>query len=568
MKVAGMQSVKKNGFVVFVGACIIVTIYLNTWHWRTLDYRTKDEQNHFKSLSTANSSHHSLLKVKHGKKTVLNYSYVPGTVHYVWCGTRSFEFKHYLSMKSVLKEVNPGLIIFHYDVMPVVDKWSYNIWFDELRKEFPCIFVRAAEQAEKICLQSQKPNPEYIKRQVTMHGGIYIHEQTMLLQFPSWLREVDFLKVIDDKTGFGFLLAKKGLPNRMSSSNEATILKGKISLEQCISYKSLNTHNNMSLCINIESTLYPKDIWIRNDEFGRVTRKVFYGSPEIREAKPNYDSFIPNIAHMIWLGGGQMDFLFYLSVLSLLHVAVVDNIYIHGDAPPSGPYWERVKHHPRLHHIFRQVPYTVFGSSVTDLSHVRDIWRVDIMIKYGGIYVDTDAVFVKPLDPFVRSFDAVASYDWKRWSHPFPDTINFGVMAGKKNATYFHHLQKSMEMFGDEDFSWSMLHQPYKVLEKYPNLIRIEPRFQVICYHLKCHPTWHPQYHEEDIHHLNSDSIKYWQYDTYSYQLTTPTPLELTDETSLYHSNTIFAKIGKFILMEAGVDIKKYLNINLLLNAI
>ena len=90
--------------------------------------------------------------------------------------------------------------------------------------------------------------------------------------------------------------------------------------------------------------------------------------------KPNYDSFMPNIAHMIWLGGGQMDFLFYLSVLSLLHVAVVDNIYIHGDAPPSGPYWERVKHHPRLHHIFRQVPHTVFGSSATDLSHVRDIW--------------------------------------------------------------------------------------------------------------------------------------------------------------------------------------------------
>ena len=561
-----METVKKNYFFLFVGICIILSIYLCSWHTGHINYQISNENKAFTSLSKSNTSTHPLITVKHGEENLLNHLYVANTVHYVWCGKRWFEFQHYLSMKSVLMEVNPDLIIFHYEVLPVVDKWIYNTWFDELRKEFPFINVKAADKTKQICLESQKPNPEFIIRMLLKHGGIYVHEQTMLLWFPGKFREYDFINGTDDRTGHGFILAKKGYLQRKSSVEILGEFTFKTHNVQCITDKLMETKSS-PLCINIASTIYPKDIWLRNDEFGRATRKVFYGSQEIRVAKPNYDSLIPNIAHMIWLGGGQMDFLFYLSVLSLLHVVEVDNLYIHGDAPPSGPYWERVKYNPRLHHIFREIPSTVFGKSVKDLKHVSDIWRVDFMIRYGGIYVDTDAVFVKPLDPFIRAFDAVASYDWTDWNQPFPNRINFGVMAGKKNASYWHHFQKSMDMFRDQDFSWNGLRQPYKVLEKYPNLIRIDPHFQVICYNLKCHPTWHPQFHKDNIHHLNSDSIKYWKHDTYAFHWTAPTPPELIDETSLYHSKSMFAKIGRFILEEAGVDIRKYLNANLLFDS-
>ena len=484
---------------------------------------------------------------------LLNKNYMPNTVHYVWCGKRSFQFKHYLSMKSVMREVQPDLIIFHHEVLPVVDKWIYNTWFDELRKEFPFIYVRTAGQAEKICLRSQKPNPNFIYTELTKHGGIYVHEQTMFLQFPNGMRKYDFLKLIDDKTGYGFLLSKKGFPFNRSSADTTRNSKYITDHAHCISHRSLNTQSSTPLCINIEDSIYPKDIWDRNDEFGRVVRNVFYGSPEIKVAKPNYDSLIPNIAHMVWLGGGQMDFLFYLSVLSLLHVAEVEKLYIHGDGPPSGAYWERVKDHPRLHLIFREVPHTVFGTSVNDLSHVSDIWRVDFMIKYGGIYLDTDAVFVKPLNKFIRSFDAIASYDWKLMNPPFPDVINFGVMAGKPNATFWHLFQKSMSWFRDKDWTFNGLRQPYRLQEKTPSLIRVDPRLQVICYHFKCHPTWHPQYHNENIDHLNSNSIKDWRHDTYAFHWTYPTPPELKNEAALYHSNTMFAKIGKYILRKAGL---------------
>ena len=83
----------------------------------------------------------------------------------------------------------------------------------------------------------------------------------------------------------------------------------------------------------------------------------------------------------------------------------------------------------------------VYGTAVNVLSHMTDVWRVDFMIKYGGIYVDTDVVFVRPLDRQIRGYDAVGSFDWTYWNHPFPDTINFGVALGKRNAPYWHKFQ-------------------------------------------------------------------------------------------------------------------------------
>ena len=44
--------------------------------------------------------------------------YIVNTVHYIWCG-----------LKSVLKKVQPDLIIFHHEILPVVDKWQHSSTF-------------------------------------------------------------------------------------------------------------------------------------------------------------------------------------------------------------------------------------------------------------------------------------------------------------------------------------------------------------------------------------------------------------------------------------------------------
>ena len=56
-------------------------------------------------------------------------------------------------------------------------------------------------------------------------------------------------------------------------------------------------------------------------------------------------------------------------------------------------------------------------------------------------YFDTDTIWVRPLEKNIRTFDAVGTYDWPYWNHPFPDIINFGVLLGKRNAPYWHKFQ-------------------------------------------------------------------------------------------------------------------------------
>ena len=68
---------------------------------------------------------------------------------------------------------------------------------------------------------------------------------------------------------------------------------------------------------------------------------------------------------------------------------------------------------------------------------MSDVWRADILLKYGGIYADTDAVFVRPLSDKLRAYDAVVSYDWPFTDPPFPDTLNLGVSVSKPGARFF-----------------------------------------------------------------------------------------------------------------------------------
>jgi len=118
-----------------------------------------------------------------------------------------------------------------------------------------------------------------------------------------------------------------------------------------------------------------------------------------------------------------------------------------------------------------------------------DLIRVDLMIKYGGVYTDTDAIWVKPLSTAERRYDAVASFDWVDWSWPFPDSVNFGVSYGKRTAPFWRIFRESMRRLRNDIHGFTGVMMPYKLLEKYPHLLRIDRHLQV-CRGLLIHPVY------------------------------------------------------------------------------
>ncbi|CAH1790244.1 unnamed protein product, partial [Owenia fusiformis] len=491
----------------------------------------------------------------------------PNTVHYIWCGLRWFEYSHYLSVKSVIKYIQPDRIMFHIEHWPRMDRKRYNQWFDEIRETFPFFTVIREASDGSVCAPDNKVK---FMLQTLNNGGIVVGDDTVFVDFPLKFRKFKVINALN-KTGSGYALAQR---NIMTTMIDLTLnskpLTGDISLEtlgapsedpsgiavsRCTTRDEYTSSNNPNIhCINLNGESWnPRDIWARDDKIGRLFRTIYYGKPNIPKPNKSYDNLVPNIAHLVWLEGGRMDFLFYLGVLSLLYVVEVDYVYIHGNHEPTGAYWQKIKDHERLKFIYRERPNTIYKNDVNELSHVTDLFRVDIMIKYGGIYVDTDTCFVRPLDREIRSYDAVASYDWIDWDLPYPDTINFGVTLGKRNAKYWHLFQESMKDYVDKEWSYNALRLPYKVQERHPELINLDPHLQVICFQFKCHPTWYPNYHNASIHHENTNSIKNWRNDTYAFHWTLPTPPELRSMEAAVQSKTIFAEIAQFVLKKAGL---------------
>ena len=302
---------------------------------------------------------------------LLNSSFAPNVVYYVWCGRRWFEFQHYLSVMSVVRLLRPDNIVFCYDAEPVVDSWTYSTWYSEIADYYPFFHRHRLLDNEPACLGHSTPNMTFVRTNLlTATGGMYVNEQTILARYELEQRLKDLVvgyvprtdRTTHDDKPLALMATKPGVPGHRSVRR--LLSDGAVNSEQltCSSTADYVRANRKSPCVFVDpdSSLFPRDIWELDDSFGRLARTVFYGSPAIRRPRPRYDDqLIPNIAHIVWLGGGQMDFLFYLCVASLIYVARVDAVYLHGDGPPTGWYWNLIKDNPKLHLIYRQHPGTV-----------------------------------------------------------------------------------------------------------------------------------------------------------------------------------------------------------------
>ena len=108
---------------------------------------------------------------------------------------------------------------------------------------------------------------------------------------------------------------------------------------------------------------------------------------------------IPNKLHYIHLsrGGREWKLHHYLSVKSAYDRGGFESINIWVDDEPKGKWWGLTKELVTLTKI--DPPTEIFGKPITQQAHKSDVLRLQILIEYGGVYVDTDTIFVKSFTP-------------------------------------------------------------------------------------------------------------------------------------------------------------------------
>ncbi len=498
----------------------------------------------------------------------LHPDFAPNVGHIVWCGKdRWFEFHHYISVLSFIKTFQPDAIFFHYENLPTKDHSDYNTWYWELSDRFP--YFRAVKVTDTpLCREDGRPRLDFIQKTLNATGGVYLSEHTMLSGFPTELRRNLMVNGYDKQSGSGLIMAHRNFltPDGQRRQLDKSRVRDFAKCHYVNSTKLESESHNFSIaqsaegCITVDKVFFPKDIMLRTDSFGKLVRRVFYNTEEIVVPKPSYDTLIPNIAHIVWVKGGPMRFPFYLTCLTLIYIQEVEMVYIYGGRPPTGEYWEKIRTHPKVTYIYRTEAIHVFNSTkLTIAGHISDIWRIDFVYKYGGIYTDTDVVFTKKMEDYYMGYDAIGSFDWPG-NKVFPDRVSLAPTFGKAGAKFYSLARQTWHDYRRGEHNWNGLRVPYKLWERQPDLLLIEPHLQVICAWERCHPTWYPNYHNgRAVNDVTTGSMKNWKQDTHAFHITVPSvPPEFTNESALlshlqHPPLSLYAEVGKYVMEKIGL---------------
>lgn len=183
---------------------------------------------------------------------------------------------------------------------------------------------------------------------------------------------------------------------------------------------------------------------------------------------------IPNILHYVHLseGGRPWRLHHYLSVLSASKRSGVEKIYIWVDKEPEGVWWERTKN--LLEVIFVEPPSNIFGIPITQQAHKSDVIRLQVLLEYGGIYVDTDTIFVKNFEPLLDSKFVLGQQNINGSEGLCP-----AVILSEKDAMFARYwLGGFKETFkggppGSDTWCTHSVHLPYYLSKKFPDDITV-----------------------------------------------------------------------------------------------
>ncbi|CAG5127644.1 unnamed protein product [Candidula unifasciata] len=365
------------------------------------------------------------------------------TVHYVWCTEGYFELGHYLSILSVIKQLQPDKIVIHYRSQPRADPQGYWRWLEDLQRNVAMLSMRPLSNY-RICRHDLSAGVTYDHYDfpdpygVFLLGDIAISNLTrsdvtdLIKKSFSQRASASYLKTVPPATEEELLKSQVFLvsdtePYHTSQSPGRVV----ITCPAVSTVNSLKLYVNVS-CIGINSYLSSEELLIRDSRFHRFARSVMYGSPNVINA-PMFSSVqIPNSIHIILKDGvTQITPLLYLSIKSAYFKGKVDDVFVHAATPPAGTLWDRLRTRHELN--VKHIPMP--SSEELNTKHTAMAYALFTLLQHGGIAHFGDVVFLKPIPLSLRHAGAIATphYSEFRLRH---QSTNTAVLAGSKGSVF------------------------------------------------------------------------------------------------------------------------------------
>lgn len=253
------------------------------------------------------------------------------------------------------------------------------------------------------------------------------------------------------------------------------------------------------------------------------------------------ESFVvPNVFHYIFLGSNwDFTFLCYLSFRSLERFVKPEKIFIFGNVVLTGKWWNlTVEEVKNIYYV--KVPCgsaSVLGNFLQSApsgkpyaykQHSADVLRLEILLRYGGIYTDTDFLFLKSLDP-LRKYSAA-------YGREFAGILNNGISFARRGSPIFRLLLEQYRSYDGkkEHYSEKSIWNLNTLAKLYPHLVYIEED------HLK-RPNKSNMIFEGNFNWSQNNALHLWT--TSWRRKNQPTGIE-----DIMKKNTTLGEISRFIL--------------------
>ncbi len=214
-----------------------------------------------------------------------------------------------------------------------------------------------------------------------------------------------------------------------------------------------------------------EDIRVEIDQYEWIQRKARSANQAHSGQIFNSSGYlVPNIVHFIWFAkkGKEMTFINYVSILSVHKFQRPDIIMFHCNELPSGEWWHKLWKLVPMKISYVQPPPTIYGQTLLHRYHQSDVAKLEILMKYGGIYLDYDVILVQSLNP-LRVYSTIFG---KEKGNKF----NAGIIIAQKNALFLSLVHRSYKNhYRPLDWDYNCQRVTYQIYLKFPDLVHVEP---------------------------------------------------------------------------------------------
>ena len=154
------------------------------------------------------------------------------------------------------------------------------------------------------------------------------------------------------------------------------------------------------------------------------------------------------------------------------------------------------------------IPENLF--KIKEIAHIADYVRVALLVRYGGIWLDSDCILLKNLSPI---FDMLNDYEYVGYCWK-PLQPSIGFMASRKDCPLLkEHLDVITDKINKSEnfkFSWAAL--------GYDSLWKITPKYKDKIY-LFSHEYFSPIHYSKSVNDFSGKNSKIIMDDCYTVML-------------------------------------------------